>query len=64
MRWGIRNEAQDDHMTTEICLREIELCKKQSTGPCFMVTCFVIFYLDIHMYSNMYRGDKLHNPYQ
>ena len=36
MRWGIRDEAQDDHMTTDICLREIERCKREATGPCFM----------------------------
>ncbi|XP_041349254.1 NACHT domain- and WD repeat-containing protein 1-like [Gigantopelta aegis] len=36
MRWGVRDEATDDHMTTELCLREVELCKKLSTGPCFV----------------------------
>ncbi|KAK7505932.1 hypothetical protein BaRGS_00002654 [Batillaria attramentaria] len=36
MRWGVRDEATDDHRTTDLCLREIELCKKISTGPCFM----------------------------
>ncbi|GFR71653.1 leucine-rich repeat and WD repeat-containing protein [Elysia marginata] len=39
MRWGIRDEAQDDHMTTDICLKEVQLCKEQSTGPCFVVSC-------------------------
>ena len=23
MRWGVRDEAIDDHMTTELCMREI-----------------------------------------
>lgn len=23
MRWGVRDEATDDHMTTELCMREI-----------------------------------------
>ncbi|XP_002732648.1 NACHT and WD repeat domain-containing protein 2-like, partial [Saccoglossus kowalevskii] len=36
MRWGIRDEAADDHMTTELCLREIEACQKLSTGPNFV----------------------------
>ncbi|XP_041349253.1 NACHT domain- and WD repeat-containing protein 1-like [Gigantopelta aegis] len=36
MRWGVRDEATDDHMGTELCLREVELCKKLSTGPCFV----------------------------
>ncbi|XP_060587443.1 NACHT domain- and WD repeat-containing protein 1-like isoform X3 [Ruditapes philippinarum] len=36
MRWGVRDEAADDHMTTEICLKELEMCKKLSTGPNFV----------------------------
>ncbi|XP_071093648.1 NACHT domain- and WD repeat-containing protein 1-like [Haliotis cracherodii] len=36
MRWGITDEATDDHMGTELCLREIDLCKKLSTGPSFV----------------------------
>ena len=38
MRWGIRDEALDDHSTTELCLKEIEHCRKLSVGPNFMVT--------------------------
>ena len=38
MRWGVRDEATDDHRTTDLCLREIDLCKKLSTGPCFVVS--------------------------
>ncbi|XP_060597775.1 NACHT domain- and WD repeat-containing protein 1-like [Ruditapes philippinarum] len=36
MRWGIRDEATDDHMTTELCLNELKLCQKLSTGPNFV----------------------------
>ncbi|XP_053376600.1 NACHT domain- and WD repeat-containing protein 1-like [Mercenaria mercenaria] len=36
MRWGIRDEATDDHMTTELCLKELKLCQKLSTGPNFV----------------------------
>ncbi|XP_077984721.1 NACHT domain- and WD repeat-containing protein 1-like [Glandiceps talaboti] len=36
MRWGIRDENTDDHMTTEICLREIKACQQLSTGPNFI----------------------------
>ncbi|XP_070561115.1 NACHT domain- and WD repeat-containing protein 1-like [Ptychodera flava] len=36
MRWGVRDEATDDHMTTELCLREIEACQNVSTGPNFV----------------------------
>ncbi|XP_041349492.1 NACHT and WD repeat domain-containing protein 2-like [Gigantopelta aegis] len=36
MRWGVRDEATDDHMAAELCLKELDLCKKLSTGPCFV----------------------------
>ncbi|KAK6174050.1 hypothetical protein SNE40_017396 [Patella caerulea] len=36
MRWGVREEAVDDHMTTALCLKEIDLCNKLSTGPSFV----------------------------
>ncbi|EDV28762.1 uncharacterized protein TRIADDRAFT_19804, partial [Trichoplax adhaerens] len=36
MRWGVRDEATDDHITTELCLKEIELCQKISIGPNFV----------------------------
>lgn len=38
MRWGVRDEATDDHMTTELCMREIENCQRLSMGPNFVVT--------------------------
>ena len=37
MRWGVRDEATDDHMTTELCLNEIDNCQRLSTGPNFCV---------------------------
>ncbi|XP_076106889.1 NACHT domain- and WD repeat-containing protein 1-like isoform X1 [Mytilus galloprovincialis] len=36
MRWGIRDEATNDHMTTEICLYELANCQKYSAGPNFL----------------------------
>lgn len=36
MRWGIRDEATDDHSTTAICLEEIRNCQKTSLGPNFI----------------------------
>ncbi|KAH3692060.1 hypothetical protein DPMN_194937 [Dreissena polymorpha] len=36
MRWGVRDEATDDHMGTELCLRELRLYQKLSTGPSFV----------------------------
>ncbi|KAH3890785.1 hypothetical protein DPMN_014873 [Dreissena polymorpha] len=37
MRWGLRDEATDDHMGTELCLKELRLCQQLSTGPSFVV---------------------------
>ncbi|XP_071108697.1 NACHT and WD repeat domain-containing protein 2-like [Haliotis cracherodii] len=37
MRWGVRDEATDDHMTTELCMQEIDNCQRLSMGPSFVV---------------------------
>ena len=37
MRWGVRNQATDDHMTTELCIHELNECHKLSKGPTFVV---------------------------
>ncbi|XP_069820529.1 NACHT domain- and WD repeat-containing protein 1 [Dendropsophus ebraccatus] len=36
MRWGIRDYASVDHMTTDLCLKEIEACRNTSIGPYFI----------------------------
>lgn len=36
MRWGVRDDATDAHMTTELCLREIKACQEISVGPNFV----------------------------
>ncbi|KAL5015965.1 hypothetical protein ScPMuIL_005554 [Solemya velum] len=36
MRWGVREEATDDHMGLELCIKELQLCQKLSTGPNFV----------------------------
>ena len=36
MRWGVRDEATNDHRTNELCLKEIVTCQKLSTGPSFI----------------------------
>ena len=38
MRWGIQDTARNDHTTFELCLREIETCKRLSVGPSFLVS--------------------------
>jgi hypothetical protein len=42
MRWGVRDEATDDHMTTELCMREIANCQRLSMGPNFVVSLYQI----------------------
>lgn len=37
MRWGVRDEATDDHKTTELCMQEIDNCQRLSLGPNFVV---------------------------
>lgn len=36
MRWGVRDEATDDHQTVELCSREISNCQRVSLGPNFV----------------------------
>ncbi|XP_052773777.1 uncharacterized protein LOC128212382 [Mya arenaria] len=36
MRWGVREDATDDHRTTELCLHEITNCQRVSRGPNFV----------------------------
>ena len=33
MRWGVRDEMTDEHMTTALCMNEIRGCQKYSMGP-------------------------------
>jgi hypothetical protein len=43
MRWGVPEEASDDHMSTVLCLQEIYNCQKVSTGPSFVVMYYINF---------------------
>ncbi|XP_055453303.1 NACHT domain- and WD repeat-containing protein 1 isoform X1 [Psammomys obesus] len=36
LRWGIRNTQATDHLTTELCLEELDRCQKTSIGPAFV----------------------------
>ncbi|XP_071493290.1 NACHT domain- and WD repeat-containing protein 1-like [Diadema antillarum] len=33
MRWGVRDSATADHLTSALCLAEIDRCKRMSQGP-------------------------------
>ena len=49
MRWGVRDDATNTHMTTELCLREIKACQEISVGPNFVVSAplmLTVFTLD------------------
>ncbi|KAK2165589.1 hypothetical protein LSH36_48g05020 [Paralvinella palmiformis] len=37
MRWGVPEQASDNHSTTELCLQEIIKCQEVSVGPSFVV---------------------------
>ena len=52
MRWGVRDEATDDHMTTELCMKEIDNCQRLSMGPNFVVS--IQFVIDISIISCFY----------
>ena len=42
MRWGVRDDATNTHMTTELCLREIKACQEISVGPNFVVSALLM----------------------
>ncbi|XP_076880885.1 NACHT domain- and WD repeat-containing protein 1 [Brachyhypopomus gauderio] len=35
-RWGLSSSTTFDHLTTELCLKEIQLCHQVSSGPSFI----------------------------
>jgi hypothetical protein len=37
MRWGVRDEATDDHQTMALCREQQDLCRRTSLGPCFVL---------------------------
>ena len=45
MRWGISNDANIDHSTTEICLNEIRNSKEYSIGPYFVVLIWFLIWI-------------------
>lgn len=36
MRWGVRDEMTNEHMTTELCMTELKTCQQLSIGPNFI----------------------------
>ena len=37
MRWGVRDETTDDHLTTSLCLEMLDHCRRTSLGPSFVL---------------------------
>lgn len=58
MRWGVRDEATDDHMTTELCMREIKNCQRLSMGPNFVVNMPICFLIAINLLKIMEISNK------
>ena len=36
MRWGVRDEMTNEHMTTALCMTELRNCQRLSMGPNFI----------------------------
>ena len=36
MRWGVRDEMTNEHMTTDLCMTELKNCQDLSIGPNFI----------------------------
>ena len=36
MRWGVRDEMTNEHMTTDLCMTELRNCQRLSMGPNFI----------------------------
>ena len=41
MRWGVRDEASDDHSASDLCMKELSLCQNLSIGPAFVVSIYI-----------------------
>ena len=54
MRWGVRDDASDDHTTTALCMEEIDNCRRLSIGTYFLVSpsltpFIVILLINVHL---------------
>ena len=56
LRWGLREESQDNHTVIEFCIQEIENCTKMSLGPSFVVCLLllVVATYNTHTYRLLY----------
>jgi hypothetical protein len=42
MRWGIRDDASSSHQTSDICMAELERCKRESKGFFYVFLGYVL----------------------
>jgi hypothetical protein len=61
MRWGIREQSNDEHTATQLCLKELKLCKELSTGPFFVVSIMTDWY-GVSGTANMVRFEIVTLP--
>ena len=61
MRWGVRDDATDTHMTTELCLREIKACQEISVGPNFVVSDYFVVIGQFLFWLNIVSNEILIN---
>uniref|UniRef100_A0A8C9DML2 Uncharacterized protein n=1 Tax=Prolemur simus TaxID=1328070 RepID=A0A8C9DML2_PROSS len=40
LRWGMQNTEATNYLTAELCLEEVDRCRKTSIGPAFVVSLF------------------------
>ena len=45
LRWGISEDATNDHSVEKLCLLEVEQCQRLSRGTSFVVSYMQIFIL-------------------
>ena len=41
MRWGVPSDSYEKHGVTDLCLKEVLNCKKESIGPNFVVILII-----------------------
>ena len=63
MRWGVRDDATDTHMTTELCLQEIKACQEISVGPNFVVSVliFIDFFIKKTCHCHSFLFSTIHD---
>lgn len=53
-QWGLWDSVTVDHLTTELCLQEIQSCQKVSLGPSFIVSAVLHLHLCIYNYTDKF----------